>query len=109
MPGCIDRTEFVTDEVSQLFESNFSTRLDDDTGDCDVLPFRIRNTDDGNIGERGMSLQELFDRSGPDVLTAGDDEVITSSMDHEQTVRIDLTQIASSKESAIVFRISPVA
>ena len=48
----------------------------DEDGDEPLTPFGIGHTDDGSLGDAGMSEQHVLDLGGGDVLTAPDDGVV---------------------------------
>ena len=69
-----------------------------------LTPLGIVDADDHHVGDVGMVCQSGFDRFGPDVLAAGDDQVAASPGDVQAPVRQPLAEVARGEPTVCVDR-----
>ncbi len=76
-------------------------------GDDALAPLGVRQRADGDVGDTRVRRQHRFDRFGPHVLAAGDDELGPAAVDDE-TVLAPLSEVAGREPPVRVARIGPV-
>ncbi len=69
-PRNLEGRQVLAAERLQLIRCQPGAKARLDKGSVDLAPFRIRQSDDGRIGDPGMREEHVFDLAGEDVLAA---------------------------------------
>ena len=94
--------------AAQLVEASGGSPDADHVRGDRLAPLGVGSAGDGDIGDARALPHTGLDRLGPDVLTAGDDQVATAAVDVQSTVVEPAAEVAG-REPAVTKRVGAVA
>ena len=65
-------------------------------------PRAVGKTDDRDVGDRGVGVENVLDLFGRDVLAFANDDVLEPAGDGEETVVVELAEVAGAKPALVV-------
>ena len=102
--GALNAARRSLTSVAQLLEARRTLAIDrHDEGGDELTPLLVGRSADRDVGHRRVLAQDRLDRFRPHVLAAGDDQVALASVDGDESLVVDRSEIAG-REPAVGVR-----